>query len=132
MPDRAPVIQECLHPSTETCGFNCWYFWNVGKSPAFRRQEIAEARHGRVVEWQGVVNPTGTASMVEQPGSDEAEKSRTLPEAILSTEARGLQNVAFEPLDQPREALGIPSPLIIPSTSLSRPQIFMPHRCAIE
>lgn len=96
-----PVIQECLHSPTETCGFNCWYFWNVGKSPALRRQEIAEARYGRVLAWQGVVNPTAASSVEEQQASDEEEGSETLAEAFGPTEARSLQNIASEPSGQP-------------------------------
>ncbi|OBT79337.1 hypothetical protein VF21_01829 [Pseudogymnoascus sp. 05NY08] len=96
-----PVIQECLHSPTETCGFNCWYFWNVGKSPALRRQEIAEARYGRVLAWQGVVNPAAASSVEEQPVSDEAEGSETLADAFESTEARSSQNVALKPAGLP-------------------------------
>ncbi|KFZ24734.1 hypothetical protein V502_00795 [Pseudogymnoascus sp. VKM F-4520 (FW-2644)] len=101
-----PVIQECLHSPTKTCGFNCWYFWNVGKSPALRRQEIAEARYGRVLAWQGVVNPTEASSVEEQQTSDEEEGSETLAEAFGSTESRSLQNVASEPSGQP-EVVGM-------------------------
>lgn len=96
-----PVIRECVHSPTKTCGFNCWYFWNVGKSPALRRQEIAEARYGRVLAWQGVANPTAASSMEEQPDSDDAEGSETLADAFESTDARRSQNVALEPADQP-------------------------------
>lgn len=101
-----PVIQECLHSPTETCGFNCWYFWNAGKSPALRRQEIAEARYGRVLAWQGVVNPKAASSVEEQQNSDEEEGSETLAEAFGSTEARSLQNIASEPSGRP-EVVGI-------------------------
>ncbi|OBT58608.1 hypothetical protein VE04_01700 [Pseudogymnoascus sp. 24MN13] len=95
-----PVIQECLHSPTKTCGFNCWYFWNVGKSPALRRQEIAEACYGRVLAWQGVTNPTATSSVEEHPDSNDAEGSETLPDAFESTGERSSQNVALELADQ--------------------------------
>lgn len=96
-----PVIQECLHSPFETCGFNCWYFWNVGKSPALRRQEIAEARYGRVLAWQGVVYPAATSPVEEQPTLDEAEGSETLADAFGSTEVGSPQSVALEPPGQP-------------------------------
>jgi hypothetical protein len=96
-----PVIQECLHSPNETCGFNCWYFWNVGKSPALRRQEIAEACYGRVLAWQGVVNPTATSSVEEQPASDEAENPGTLEEGFGPTDVKNSQNIALEPAGQP-------------------------------
>ncbi|KFY12461.1 hypothetical protein V492_03866 [Pseudogymnoascus sp. VKM F-4246] len=91
-----PVIQECLHSPTETCGFNCWYFWNVGKSPALRRQEIAEARYGRVLAWQEVVNPTTTNPVEEQASFNETEGSETRAENSGSTEAGGSQSGAME------------------------------------
>lgn len=91
-----PVIQECLHSPTETCGFNCWYFWNVGKSPALRRREIAEGRYGRVLAWQGVVNPTATSSVEERQDSDEVEGSEALAKSFGPTEARSPQTAASE------------------------------------
>ncbi|OBT63860.1 hypothetical protein VE03_06567 [Pseudogymnoascus sp. 23342-1-I1] len=96
-----PVIQECLHSPTETCGFNCWYFWNVGKSPAFRRREIAEARYGKVLAWQGMVNSTAGYSVEQKHASDEVEGSEALAKAFGSAEARGSQIVASEKSGQP-------------------------------
>ncbi|KFY49841.1 hypothetical protein V495_00452 [Pseudogymnoascus sp. VKM F-4514 (FW-929)] len=96
-----PVIEECLHTPTETCGFNCWYFWNVGKSPALRRQEIAQVRYEQVLEWQQQANPNAPPPVDEQPAPDEMEGSGTPLQVFQSTESRSLPYVAREPSDQP-------------------------------
>lgn len=95
-----PVIEECLHPPTETCGFNCWYFWNVGKSPALRRQEIAQVRYEQVLEWQQQANTTAPP-VDEQPAPDEMEGSGTPLKVFQSTESDSLPYVTLGQFDQP-------------------------------
>lgn len=101
-----PVIQECLHSPTETCGFNCWYFWNVGKSPALRRKEIAEARYGRVLAWREVANQTKTSSVEKRQALGNWGNSETLADGFGGTETSNSQNVALEPFRQP-EVIGM-------------------------